>query len=289
MAWELLPTNFTDAIWEGLKKYNQIDNPDGTVSFQDVTVYTNKENSFFGSREANRIDEALNTLMSMVEQGTDLYEVFQSYFNTQKTLFEQEADNKQNGFTAYITNLKSDLDSFIQAIRTSSETEYAGFEQYVTEKEEAIAGIVTAIRTSTDEEFAAFQAYVAALEQQGDDAIAGIKTDYRTEMDEFEENQERLFNVWFDAVRGRLTGDIATSLQNQIDALKDKTDGFVSKITTFSDDGKTITETTPDGEIIAVFNDDGSITEIQKKDGIVVKTKLTTFSPDGKLINEEVK
>ena len=49
MAWTLLPTNYTDAVWDGMKKYNQINNPDGTISLQDVTVYTNKENSFFGS------------------------------------------------------------------------------------------------------------------------------------------------------------------------------------------------------------------------------------------------
>ena len=42
MAWELLPVNYTDATWSGLKKYTQVDNDDGTVSFQDVTVYSNK-------------------------------------------------------------------------------------------------------------------------------------------------------------------------------------------------------------------------------------------------------
>ena len=37
MAWTLLPTDYTDAVWSGLKKYSQVDNSDGTVSFQDVT------------------------------------------------------------------------------------------------------------------------------------------------------------------------------------------------------------------------------------------------------------
>lgn len=54
MAWTLLPTDYTDAVWSGLKKYSQVDNSDGTVSFQDVTVYTNKEKSFFGAKDANR-------------------------------------------------------------------------------------------------------------------------------------------------------------------------------------------------------------------------------------------
>ena len=73
MAWELLPVDYTDAVWAGLKRYNQINNEDGSVSFQDITAYTGKEKSFFGAKDANRMNEALNTIMSMVENGTDLY------------------------------------------------------------------------------------------------------------------------------------------------------------------------------------------------------------------------
>ena len=40
MSWELLPVNYTDAVWSGLKRYNTITNEDGTVSFQDVTAYS---------------------------------------------------------------------------------------------------------------------------------------------------------------------------------------------------------------------------------------------------------
>ena len=66
MAWELLPVDYTDAVWSGLKRYTQVDNPDGTVSFQDVTAYTGREKSFFGARDANRMNEALNTIMNML-------------------------------------------------------------------------------------------------------------------------------------------------------------------------------------------------------------------------------
>lgn len=116
MAWELLPVNYTDAVWAGLKRYNQINNEDGSVSFQDVTSYTGKENSFFGAKDANRMNEALNTLMSMVENGTDLYEAFQNYFTVQKNLFEQEADSKAADFDDYTDNLKqtykTDMETF---------------------------------------------------------------------------------------------------------------------------------------------------------------------------------
>lgn len=70
MAWKLLPTDYTDAVWSGLKRYTQVDNSDGTVSFNDVTTYTNKEKSFFGAKDANRMNEALNYIMSMLENGT---------------------------------------------------------------------------------------------------------------------------------------------------------------------------------------------------------------------------
>ena len=128
MAWELLPVDYTDAVWSGLKKYNMVENDDGTVSFQDVTQYSQKEKSFFGAYEANRMDEALNTLMSMVENGTDLYEAFQNYFAGQKTLFENEADSKQSDFDDYIASLEAQGDALIQMIETDYRTEITQFE-----------------------------------------------------------------------------------------------------------------------------------------------------------------
>lgn len=51
MAWELLPVNYTDATWSGLKRYTEIQNGDGTVSFQDVTVYSQKKTRSSGQRK----------------------------------------------------------------------------------------------------------------------------------------------------------------------------------------------------------------------------------------------
>lgn len=117
MAWELLPENFTDREWEGLQKYREIENGDGTISFQDVTEYTNDANSFFGALEANRIDQAVNILMSMVESGTNIYEEFLTYFNTQKGLFEDRAQETIDGveqlleddFLAWYERMKDQL------------------------------------------------------------------------------------------------------------------------------------------------------------------------------------
>jgi gas vesicle protein len=124
MAWELLPVDYTDAMWAGLKRYNQINNEDGSVSFQDITSYTGKEKSFFGAKDANRMNEALNTIMSMVENGTDLYTAFQNYFAEQKTLFEQEADSKATEFDNYTDNLEQEYKASMAAFESQQQQIY---------------------------------------------------------------------------------------------------------------------------------------------------------------------
>lgn len=124
MAWELLPVDYTDAAWAGLKRYNQINNEDGSVSFQDITAYTGKEKSFFGAKDANRMNEALNTIMSMVENGTDLYTAFQNYFAEQKTLFEQEADSKATEFDNYTDNLEQEYKVSMAAFESQQQQIY---------------------------------------------------------------------------------------------------------------------------------------------------------------------
>lgn len=124
MAWELLPVDYTDAVWAGLKRYNQINNEDGSVSFQDITSYTGKDKSFFGAKDANRMNEALNTIMSMVENGTDLYTAFQNYFAEQKTLFEQEADSKATEFDNYTDNLEQEYKVSMAAFESQQQQIY---------------------------------------------------------------------------------------------------------------------------------------------------------------------
>lgn len=63
-----LRTDYTDAVWSGNKKYLLIENDDGTISLQDVTAYTNKENSFFGASDANSINKAINTLNDIFQK-----------------------------------------------------------------------------------------------------------------------------------------------------------------------------------------------------------------------------
>lgn len=231
MAWELLPVDYTDAVWSGLKRYETITNEDGTVSFQDVTVYSNKEKSFFGAKDANRMNEALNVIMVMLENGTDLYTAFQNYFTVQKGLFEDTADKTQSDFTAYVEGLKA----------------------------------------------------------EGDEAIETIKTDYRKEISDFEDNQEELFATWFNFIKGQLGEDVAGNLQNQINALDTKTDGFEPRETNFSEDGKTIVESYGNKRIETEFVSDSVIVQKLYEGNVLSATKTVTFTSDGLSIEEAVK
>ena len=65
MNWSRLPTDYTDAVWVGKKKYNLIQNDDGTISLEDVTNYTNLEKSFFGAKDANHMNAGINAIMTM--------------------------------------------------------------------------------------------------------------------------------------------------------------------------------------------------------------------------------
>lgn len=63
MAKQTLPTNFTDDILNssmgGKRRYNLIQNSDGTVSLEDVTDYT-QVGSDFGSAQINQTNHAVN-------------------------------------------------------------------------------------------------------------------------------------------------------------------------------------------------------------------------------------
>nr|DAT11559.1 MAG TPA: hypothetical protein [Caudoviricetes sp.] len=92
MSFQLLPTDYKDISFTGNRKYNKIQNDDGTISFQDVTVYQNRDKAFFGADTANKMNGALNTIMTALEHGTDLYGEFQNFFEKQKGEFRKGAD-----------------------------------------------------------------------------------------------------------------------------------------------------------------------------------------------------
>ena len=60
-----LKTDYKDAIFEGRRKYKMIDNVDGTVSFDDVTDYT-QAGTQFGAADVNAITGLVNNSLQVV-------------------------------------------------------------------------------------------------------------------------------------------------------------------------------------------------------------------------------
>lgn len=132
MAFELLRTDYVDATFEGLRRYLMSENGDGSVSFHDVTNYTMQEKSFFGAKDANTINTAVNAILAALENGTDLYEVFTQFFELQKTLFLEESDAKQGDFADYIAQLIEYMDQKWDELKA----EYTGDIQYFKDVQE---------------------------------------------------------------------------------------------------------------------------------------------------------
>lgn len=132
MAFKLLRTDYVDATFEGLRRYLVSENGDGSVSFHDITNYTVKEGSFFGAKDANTINTAVNAILAALENGTDLYEVFTQFFDLQKTLFLEESDAKQESFEEYIVQLQRYMDGKWDELKA----EYTGDIQYFKDVQE---------------------------------------------------------------------------------------------------------------------------------------------------------
>lgn len=198
MAWKLLPTDYTDRVWSGLQRYVEVENEDGTVSFQDVTNYSDKEKSFFGAYDANRMNEALNIIMSMIENGTNLYEDFLNYFETQKRVFENQA-------TADLNDFNESLDDKLNTAQTGVND----FLAYMEGKE-----------NDADALMAVFRQYVEDFQTQYQNIIAEVERDYEKDMETYKQSQQALFDLWFQYMKDQLSEDVAGHLQNEIDALK---------------------------------------------------------------------
>lgn len=151
MSWSTLKHDYTDAVWEGLRKYQQISNEDGTVSFQDKTVYTNKENSFFGAKDANQMNEAMNYIMTKLENGTDLYSEFTQFFADQKAAFQQKSDSTESDFKTYVNGLKTTADSTIATIKSDYKTDISN---YKTQQQSAFDTWFASIKSTLSEDAA---------------------------------------------------------------------------------------------------------------------------------------
>ena len=139
MAWKLLPTDYTDAVWSGLKRYTQVDNSDGTVSFNDVTTYTNKEKSFFGAKDANRMNEALNYIMSMLENGTNYFVNLKAQGDSSLAQIEKTYEEHM---TTYEGEQTAAFNTWFAGIKGKLNEDIAGsLQNQITEVDERLAAL----------------------------------------------------------------------------------------------------------------------------------------------------
>ena len=112
---------------------------------------------------AINMNEALNYIMSMLENGTNLYEEFQTYFTTQKELFKSSGDSSYQELTQYFVNLKAQGDSSLAQIEKT-------YEEHMT--------------TYEGEQTAAFNTWFAGIKGKLNEDIAGSLQNQITEVDE---------------------------------------------------------------------------------------------------------
>lgn len=130
----------------------------------------------------------------------------------------------------------------------------------------------------TDEQKVAYVNWITSRENQFDEWYNEHTTSWQEQ-----------FNTWFETIQGQLSGDIATQLQSQITALDEKTDGYFECTTTFSPDGKTITQILENGEKL-VTNFVDAYTIVQQwfnTNDVKIRQKKIVFSADGMQIEEK--
>lgn len=160
--------------------------------------------------------------------------------------------------------------------------------------DDTVCGIVASTVTQIDfnqiqKQYDSFIAnYSEAVQNRYDNYIAQIKSDYDdyyARIIDYEALQDRLFAIWFEAMKDQLSEDAAGNLQNQINDLSDSVLSVTQEIiTTFEDDGS-IKDTLADGRVkTTTFNTDGSITEkLTDANRDVIWVNKTTFNSDGSI------
>ena len=203
MAWELLRTDYKDAVWNGQKKYLEIRNDDGTISLQDVTVYLVYEESFFGALDANRINTAVNAIMAALENGTDLYEVFTQFFEQQKVLFTDTADEKLGDFDRYIGVQERAADATIDSLT----------KDFTSKCDNSYVLFIGNMTTAYNNYMAELSKYLSELENNGDSSLREIVT----RLLGFETDSETQFNEWFEQIKDKLAGDVVGKIELQLE------------------------------------------------------------------------
>lgn len=227
MEWELLKTDYVDAVFEGLRKYQQIINADGTYSFADVTAYLVKEDSFIGAKDINAMNVAMNLIMAALNNGTNLYDVFTQFFADQQVLFEKTASDYNGGFEEYLANLRKIVEADCKQLEEDYTKEITDFK---------------------DTQESMFNLWYQGVKDQ----CTQLQKDYVDDITKFEEIQETAFNMWFEFMKDQLSKDAAGNLQMQIGNLNEletgDKDSLVSAVNEVQQDVDSLKKSVSDGK-----------------------------------------
>lgn len=207
---------------------------------------------------------------------TDLFNQFQDYFNRFKIANEKDfadwsAFQKQS-YLDYVAAAQAAYEQFVNM----SKSDYT---DWVKNQEDEMAQYIAITK-------AAYDSFIANMESDYNDWTDAEKAKYEKWYNDHTTQWTTEFYYWFDNIKQQLSGDIAGQLQDAINKVDEKVDGYVDRITTFSADGKTITQTSGNQKVITTFEDQYHITQDFYVDNVKIKSESITFTPDGKTITE---
>lgn len=88
-----LKTNYKDDVFTGQRKYNLVENEDGTVSPLDVTQYS-QEGDYFGAADMNATNTEVNSIRSTVNSNTSNLNTLQTTVSGHTTSINNLSANK---------------------------------------------------------------------------------------------------------------------------------------------------------------------------------------------------
>lgn len=236
-----------------------------------------------GITQSNITDMRMNTnvcgfVTGLIEQvdTTDLWNQFQDYFSKFKSTNEKDYNDwtayQKQAYLDYIAAAEAAYDQFI----ATSETNY---NTWVQNQENAMAQYIAVTKQ-------AYANFVSQMEGDYTDWTDAEKAKYEKWYIDHTTQWTTEFYYWFDNIKQQLSGDVAGQLQDAIDKVNEKVDGYIDRTTTFSADGKTITQVSTEQTIVTTFVDPTHITQDYYVNNVKVKTESITFSTDGRVITE---
>lgn len=236
-----------------------------------------------GITQSNITDMRMNNnvcgyVTGLIEQvdTTDLWNQFQDYFNKFKTTNEKDYNDwtayQKQAYLDYVAAAEAAYDQFIA-------TSKGNYNTWVQNQEDAMAQYINVTKQ-------AYASFVSKMEGDYTDWTDAEKVKYEKWYTDHTTQWTTEFYYWFDNIKQQLSGDVAGQLQDAIDKVNEKVDGYIDRTTTFSADGKTITQVSTEQTIVTTFVDPTHITQDYYVNNVKVKTESITFSTDGKVITE---